>query len=57
MTTLTTKHIHTPHEESISYHNDTAYTFCEVCEQNIDSFYIDAEPDRLGRWSSWSVTR
>lgn len=48
---------HTPHMESISFHNETRYTFCEVCEQNIDSFYIDDDYDRLPFWTKWSITR
>jgi hypothetical protein len=52
---------HTPHKESISViaHNaDDAdyYTFCEVCEQNIEcfSFYDD---DRGIVYSKWSVSK
>ena len=52
---------HTPHKESISVvaHNfDDAdyYTFCEVCEQNIEMFsYYD---DDCGtRYSKWSVSK
>jgi hypothetical protein len=52
---------HTPNKAAISVvaHNaDDAdyYTFCEVCEQNIDRFsYYD---DDCGvRYSKWSVTK
>lgn len=51
---------HVPHVESISttgFYYDTQYTFCEVCENNIDRFYIDPETDRLGHWSKWSITK
>lgn len=48
---------HTPHMESISLVEDTRYTFCEVCENNIDSFYIDDDYDRLPFWTKWSITR
>ena len=44
---------HTPLESAISFHNDYAYTLCVECDTNIHSFYIDAESDRLGRWSNW----
>jgi hypothetical protein len=44
---------HTPLESAISFHNDSAYTLCTECDTNIHSFYIDAESDRLGRWSKW----
>jgi len=60
MTTLTTTTnatcvSHKAHKESISYHNDIAYTFCENCEQNIESWYMDYDSDRLSGWSSWKV--
>ena len=48
---------HTPHMESISTINDTEFTFCEVCEMNIDRFWIDGDEDRLGRWSNWGISR
>ena len=60
MTTLTINEVcktHTPNKSAKSFHNDTCYTFCEVCEQNIESFYIDAESDRLGGWSKWEVSK
>jgi hypothetical protein len=47
---------HTPHLSAISEVSDTQYTFCEVCENNIDRFWIE-DPDRLPWWSNWSVTR
>jgi len=55
MTTLT--HIHTPHKEAISFDKiaETRYTFCEDCEQNIESFYFEDE-DRLSFWSDWRVS-
>jgi hypothetical protein len=56
MTTLTNKHIHTPHMESISEYCEAQYTFCESCEQNIDRFWIE-DPDRLSWWSDWSITK
>jgi len=61
MTTLTiTKECvtHTPHIDSISvdYKSMDRYTFCEECEQNIESFYIDSDGDRLGSWSKWKVS-
>jgi hypothetical protein len=59
MTTLNTITVckeHTPNLLAISEHMDTQYTFCEVCEQNIDRFWLD-DPDRLPMWSKWSLTR
>jgi hypothetical protein len=55
--TTTCAKAHTPHLESISLVNDTRYTFCEVCEQNIDSFYIDDDYDRLPFWTKWTITK
>ena len=68
MTTLTIQNSvsvcdkgHTPHVEAISTDNSNfimvQYTFCEVCEQNIDRFYIDDDYDRLPFWSKWGVTK
>jgi hypothetical protein len=48
---------HTPLESAISFHNDVRYTLCVECDSNIDSFWIDAEDDRLGRWSNWWLTK
>ena len=52
---------HTPHLESVSLDNSNfvmiEYTFCEVCEQNIDRFYIDDDYDRLPFWTKWSITK
>jgi hypothetical protein len=47
---------HTPNKNAKSFHNDTCYTFCEVCEQNIESWYMDYDSDRLSGWSSWEVS-
>jgi hypothetical protein len=60
-TTITCAKAHTPHMESVSTVSDflsmVEYTFCEVCEQNIDRFYIDDDYDRLPFWTKWSVTK
>jgi hypothetical protein len=55
--TTTTCVKHVPHMESISNVNDSQYTFCEVCEQNIDRFYIDDDYDRLPFWTKWTITK
>ena len=64
MTTLTlTNNIdlcskgHTPHKESISMVNDDQYTFCEVCENNIERWYDDTDPERLPMWTKWKVSK
>ena len=51
---------HTPHKESISVvaHNGEDadyYTFCEVCENNIDCFSFYDE-DRGIVYSKWSIS-
>ena len=47
---------HTPNESAISSHNDAEYTFCEVCEQNIDRFWVFDDFDRLPFATNWKVT-
>ena len=47
---------HTPHKESISMVNDDQFTFCEVCEQNIERWYDDTDPERLPMWTKWKVS-
>ena len=59
MTTLTINKVcemHTPNKNAKSFHNDTCYTFCEMCEQNIEGFYIEHDSDRLSMWSEWKVS-
>ena len=60
MTSLTINAIcvsHKPNKKAISYHNDVAYTFCKECENNIESFYIEFDSDRLSMWSDWKVSK
>lgn len=64
MTTLTINTVcttHTPNKSAISvvahnFEDADYYTFCEVCEQNIErfSFYDD---DRGIVYSKWSLTK
>ena len=62
MTTLTVPitvlkiHTHTPLVSAISTHDEIAYTICIECDQNIESFYIEWDEDRGGRWSKWEVS-
>jgi RNA polymerase-binding transcription factor DksA len=48
---------HTPHLSAISSLNDEEYTFCEVCENNIDRFWLEFDGDRLDMWSEWRITK
>ena len=60
MTSLTINAIcvdHKPNKKAISFHNDEAFTFCEVCEQNIESYWLDYDNDRLSMWSDWKVSK
>ncbi len=48
---------HVPNKIAKSFHNDTCYTFCEICENNIESFYVEHDSDRLSMWSDWEVSK
>lgn len=62
MTTLTIQcEKHTPNKLAIStiahnFDEDTQYTFCETCEQNIErfSFYDD---DRGSVYTKWKLSK
>jgi hypothetical protein len=45
---------HTPNKNAISIVHDERFTFCENCEQNITSHYIE-DNDIMSYWSSWKV--
>ena len=57
MTTLTITQCaeHTPNKVAISNVGDEQFTFCEVCENNIERWYNDTDPERLPMWSDWKV--
>ena len=55
MTTLVKECVkHTPNKNAISIHGDMKYTFCENCESNIYSHYIE-DSEIMSYWSSWKV--
>ena len=54
MTTLNKIKLHKPNVQSISTIDDEQFTFCENCEQNIYSHYIE-DNDLMSYWSSWKV--
>jgi hypothetical protein len=59
MTSLTINSVckeHTPHMSAISIVEDMRYTFCEDCEQNIESWYDDTDYERLPMWRDWKVS-
>ena len=47
---------HTPNKTAISDVADTQFTFCEMCENNIERHYYDGDPERLPEWSDWKVS-
>jgi hypothetical protein len=55
MTTLTKCVSHNPHLFAISEVSDTQYTFCQDCEQNVERWYDDTDPERLPMWTEWRV--
>jgi hypothetical protein len=56
MTTLNTMcRKHNPMKSAISEIVDTQYTFCQDCEQNIERWYDDSDPERLPMWTNWRV--
>ena len=67
MTTLTIKTIgtvcqgvakeHTPNISAISMVGDEQFTFCEMCEQNIERWYDDSDDERLPLWRDWKVSK
>jgi len=48
---------HTPNISAISSHNDEQFTFCEMCEQNIERWYDDSDDERLPMWRDWKVSK
>ena len=54
--TLTVCKEHTPNKSAISEVSDTQYTFCESCENNIERWYDDTDPERLPMWRDWKVS-
>lgn len=60
MTTLNTITVckeHTPNISAISTVGDEQFTFCEVCETNIERFWLEFDGDRLDMWSKWHIPR
>jgi hypothetical protein len=48
---------HTPFVPAISIVEDMRYTFCEECENNIESWYDDTDDERLPMWRDWKVSK
>jgi hypothetical protein len=48
---------HVPNKSAISEIVDTQFTFCEMCENNIERWYDDSDPERLAMWTNWQVSK
>jgi hypothetical protein len=48
---------HTPNKSAVSDVADTQFTFCEMCENNIERYYYDGDPERLPEWTDWYVSK
>jgi hypothetical protein len=57
MTTLTLCKDHNPMVSAISNVGDEQFTFCQNCEQNIERWYNDTDPERLPMWTDWKVSK
>jgi hypothetical protein len=60
MITLTNNTVcieHTPNKSAISEVRDEQFTFCVDCEQNIERYYYDSDPERLPMWTDWKVSK
>jgi hypothetical protein len=58
MTTLNTMcKEHTPFVPAISEIEDEQFTFCMDCEENIERWYNDTDPERLPMWTDWKVSK
>ena len=57
MTTLTLCKDHSPMVSAISNVGDEQFTFCQNCEQNIERWYNDTDPERLPMWTDWKVSK
>jgi hypothetical protein len=48
---------HTPFVPAISMVGDDQFTFCTECENNIERWYNDTDPERLPMWTDWKVSK
>ena len=48
---------HKPMLSAISNVGDDQFTFCMECEQNIERWYNDTDPERLPMWTDWKVSQ
>ena len=57
MNTLTLCKDHTPMVSAISNVGDEQFTFCIDCEQNIERYYYDSDPEQFPMWTDWKVSK
>jgi hypothetical protein len=57
MNTLTLCKDHTPMVSAISEVSDEQFTFCMDCEQNIERYYYDSDPEQFPMWTDWKVSK
>jgi hypothetical protein len=58
MTTLNTLcKEHSPMLSAISEIADTQYTFCMNCENNVERYYYDSDPEQFPMWTDWYVSK
>ena len=48
---------HNPMKSAISEIGDEQFTFCQDCENNIERWYNDTDPERLPMWSDWKISK
>ena len=48
---------HIPFVPAISEVGDDQFTFCKNCENNIERWYNDTDPERLPMWTDWKVSK
>jgi hypothetical protein len=60
MITLTNNTVcveHNPMVSAISEVGDNQYTFCMDCENNIERYYYDSDPEQFPMWTDWYVSK
>jgi hypothetical protein len=55
--TITMCKEHSPFVPAISEVGDDQFTFCMNCENNIERWYNDTDPERLPMWTDWKVSK
>lgn len=48
---------HNPMVSAISEIRDEQFTFCVDCEQNIERYYYDSDPEQFPMWTDWKVSK